>query len=333
MSKTIVVNTLEELNRFLNDKGVLEIAMRNKNKRFKVFQKIAIEKLQQSEAKESLQNAIALLNRNNQIGEASLKALGAVSKLSKFSLVLNGLNLCATCAGFAIMCVKLDQMSSQIAEVIALYKESNGIHIDFEFKKVQSEHSNMLDCRKTQKYYTEAQMRELVASEYNVLDLLLQAFNSEITRNKEALVFSILSTASMLSTSLRYFDEIYYFNNKETIGNGNRWHSDHDLWVSILDRMLSQDMVERIQDYGFFDLGLNTEENDCLYLNYLGQIRSLKQDIEDSQNMISAIDDPEILKMIIEQSNRQIREEIEKTLEEAGMAPGLCEEAIQAAVA
>ena len=39
MKEPIVVNTLEELIQFLNENGVLEIAIRGKNKRFKEFVK------------------------------------------------------------------------------------------------------------------------------------------------------------------------------------------------------------------------------------------------------------------------------------------------------
>ena len=45
MAEVISVKTLDELRRFLNDKGVLEIALRGKNKKFKTFQKIALDQL------------------------------------------------------------------------------------------------------------------------------------------------------------------------------------------------------------------------------------------------------------------------------------------------
>ena len=103
MANVINIQTLDELRRFLNDKGIMEIALRGKNKKFKTFQKIAQDQLQQNEVSEKDQQAINILNRNNNLSEKSLKMLNGVSKLNKLNLVLSGLNLCATCVGFAIM--------------------------------------------------------------------------------------------------------------------------------------------------------------------------------------------------------------------------------------
>ena len=38
-------------------------------------------------------------------------------------------------------------------------------------------------------------------------------------------------------------------------------------------------------------MGLNTVENDWLYIEAYNQIRSLQQDIEDNQNLIIVLDD------------------------------------------
>ena len=277
MAGVITIQSLDELRRFLNDKGIIEIAIRNKNKTFKAFQKISLDQLQQNEVsekvKQGFQHAVDLLNKNNSIGEASLKMLSSISKLSKLNLVLSGLNLAATCVGFAIMYQKLDKISAQIAEVVALYKEGEAIHANYEFKKILSEHSNMLDCRKKQSYYTEDQMRELVDGEYNVLGLLIDIFLADISSNREELIYSILSLAQMLSFSIRYFDEIYYYKNKEAIGDGDRWHIAHDKWVAIFDKLSSPSFIETIQDYGIFEMNLNTVENDCFYINFYNQMR------------------------------------------------------------
>lgn len=333
MTKVISVQTIDELRRFLNEKGILEIALRGENKKFKTFQKISLDQLQQSEVSEKLQQAMNILNKNNQIVNQSMDMLINISKLSKLNLVLSGMNLCATCAGFAIMYKKLDAMSSQISNVIAVYKKGAAIHADYEFNKILSEHSNMLDCRKKQSYYTENQMRELVDGEYNVLVLLINIFLADISSNREELVFSILSLAQMLSVSIRYFDEIYYFENKEAIGDGDRWHIEHDKWMAAFDKMTANTFIERIQDQGIFEMGLNTVETDCYYINFVDQIRSLKQDVEDNQKMIMAIDDEDLFRAALNTSNENVKSEIEHALEEAGVPVDKCEDMIRVAVA
>lgn len=325
MAGVEVIKTLDELRRFLNEKGILEIAVRGKNKKFKAFYKIALDQVQQNEVAEKVQNAAKLLVKNNNIAEKSLDILNGVSKLNKLNLVLNGANLCATCAGFAIMYAKLDKLSAQISEVVAVYKQGQVIHTTFEFNKILSEHSNMLDCRKKQNYYSEDQMRELVDGEYNVLTLLIDSFLAEITSNREDLLFSILSLTQMLSVSLRYFDELYYFENKDSIENGDKWHMSHDKWLAVFDRLTSIDFISTIQDYGIFEMDLNTEENDCFYINFNDQIKSLKQDVEDNQKLILAIDDKELFSAVMNKSNEEIQTEIEEALEEAGVPAEVCD--------
>ena len=68
MSNAIVINTLEELKAFLNEKGVMEIAVRNQNKRFKAFQKVMISNPPETQEKELLCEIYrnALVSGNNQ---------------------------------------------------------------------------------------------------------------------------------------------------------------------------------------------------------------------------------------------------------------------------
>ncbi len=333
MANIINVHALEELNPFLNEKGIMEIAIRRRNKKFKIFQKIALDQLQQNEISEKVQQAINILQKNNQIGEKSLRMLGSIAKLNKLNLVLSGLNLCATCVGFAIMFAKLDKMSAQIAEIVAVFKEREAIQANYEFKKILAEHSNMLDCRKKQSYYTEDQLRELVDGEYNVLELLIDIFLAGISSNREELLFSILSLAQMLSASIRYFDETYYFENKDAIGDGDRWHMAHDKWVSVFDKLSSSAIISNIQDYGMFEMGLNTVENDCFYINFYDQIKSLKQDIEDNQAMILAIDDRDLFNTVMRKTTEEVQHEIESALAEADVPLDICSESIRVAVA
>ena len=331
MADVMFIRTLEELKQFLNEKGVLEIAVRNKNKRFRIFQKIALDQLQGNQAVEKVNNVAALLNKNNAANNNGVKMLNGIAKLNQMNLVLSALNLCATCVGFAIMYAKLDRMSSQIAEVVAVYKKGETIHTDYEFKKILSEHSNMLDCRRKQHYYTEEQMRELVDGEFNVLGLLIDVFLAEISTNREDLLFSILALAQMLSVSIQYFDEVYYYKNKDFIGDGDPWHMSHDNWVAVFDRLTSPEFMKYIQDCGIFEMGLNTVENDCFTVSFSDQIKSLKKDIEDNQAMIRAIDDKELFESVVNRCNEEIRDEIEAALKEAGVPLEVCENALRAA--
>ena len=45
MDEIEVIQTIEELRKFLNDKNFMEIVVRQKNKRFKKFYKVALDRL------------------------------------------------------------------------------------------------------------------------------------------------------------------------------------------------------------------------------------------------------------------------------------------------
>ena len=189
MSNTVVVETLEQLKPFLNDKHVIEIVQRGKNKKFKNFVKVALNELPQTEEKALVQNAVNVLNKNLQLNQRNLQLLANVAKSQKLGLLLNGLNLCATCVGFAIMYAKLDSMSAeinqQIAKVEKTVKKVQDVQAGFEFNKVLSDHTDMLDCRKKQQPYSEEKMRELVDNEYNVLTMLISAFQMDISADQK----------------------------------------------------------------------------------------------------------------------------------------------------
>ena len=312
MAAAQVINNLDQLKPFLNKNGVLEIALREQNKRFAAFQRLAINNAPNTEAKELLNKAISVMNKNNALTEKSLKMMQNVTKLQQLNLAFGALNLCATCVGFAIMYAKLDKMSGQINQIMGTVKQGQDISANYEFHKVLSEHANMLDSRKTQKYYTEEQMRQLVDDEYNVLKMLVEAFMKDHTDDKENLIVSIYAMASMLTVSLRYFDELYYINNKEAIGDGDVWHSSHDNWMAVFETLVSDEFVEKIQDHGVFDLGLSTFETDVYYINLCDQVREMKETVEDNQKLVFELGSKEMMAAFEEYLNREVAGSIQE---------------------
>ena len=310
------INNLDQLKQFLNKDGILEIAMRGKNKKFSAFQKLVINNAPETEAKELLNKAIVAMNKNNALTEKSLAMMKNVTKLQQLNLIFGALNLCATCVGFAIMFKKLDKMSGQINQVIGTVKQGQDINANYEFHKVLSEHANMLDARKTQKYYTEEQMRQLVDDEYNVLNMLIEGFMKDHTDDRENLIVSIYSMASMLTVSLRYFDELYYLNNKEAIGDGDVWHSSHDNWTGVFKKLTSDEFVEKIQDHGVFDLGLSMFEADVYYLNLYDQVKEMEETVADNQQLVMELGSAEMMSAFEAYVNQDVAGEIQNAFEQ-----------------
>ena len=316
MAKEIVVKTSEELLKFLDQNNVLEIVQRDAKKKYKEFIRITLKNSTKEETKDTVSKVIEQLTKNKNLLDSNIFKINNIAKLQNLTAIMSSLNLCATCIGFAIMYAKLEKLSGQINQLMNVVKQEHEIQTDFEFKKVIAEYRNMLDCRKTRKYYTEEQMRKLVDDEYNVLSMLIEVFTKDLSTEPEGLIFSIYSLASMLSVSLRYFDELYYFNNKEAIADGDVWHSSHSNWMSVFDKLTSPEFIKKIQDHGIFDLNLSTEETDIYYISLYDQARSMVEDVSDNQKLIQLLDNQEVLTEVQASINQSLVDEIEKTINE-----------------
>ena len=316
MAKEIVVNTSKEILKYFDQNNVLEIVQRNAKKKYKEFIRITLKNSTKEETKDTASKIIELLTKNKNLLDSNIVKINNIAKLQNLTAIMSSLNLCATCIGFAIMYAKLEKLSGQINQLMNVVKQEHEIQTDFEFKKVIAEYRNMLDCRKTRKYYTEEQMRKLVDDEYNVLCMLIEVFTKDLSTEPEGLIFSIYSLASMLSVSLRYFDELYYFNNKEAIADGDVWHSSHCNWMSAFDKLTSPEFIKKIQDHGIFDLNLSTEETDIYYISLYDQAKSMVEDVSDNQKLIQLLDNQEVLTEVQASINQSLVDEIEKTIKE-----------------
>lgn len=245
MNKTLVIDSLKQFNQFKNDKGIIEIVVRGQKNRIKAFQKVALIDIVQKGSKEISEKAIGVFNKNlsnmlndqMNISQITLHNIQQLASVSKLGIVMNGLNLAATSAGFAIMYEKLDNISSemklQFDELKNVVKQEHDVRAIYEFEKVLGEYTDMLDCRRRQQPYSEEQMRFLVQKLYTVLNLLKDIFRKGIASNNHLLIVSIFSLLSMFTVALKYFDEQYYFNNHNILIDTDVWHSSHDKWMSI----------------------------------------------------------------------------------------------------
>lgn len=317
-----VVSHLDELKQFVNDDGVMEILVRRGDKKIEDFVKVAIKDLPESKEQELLEKVTHILNENLNLNELNLQRLGNIARLQNIGLLLNGLNLCATCVGFAIMYAKLNKMearlTNQIAELQKSMKQGQDVWQKYEFNKVLADHTDMLDCQRRQQPYSEEKMRELIDREYNVLSLLISAFQKNISEDHGDLIFSIYSLLSMLTASLLIFDEIYYYNNHDILGDENSWHMAHDKWTSIFDIITSEWFVEKLQDYATFEAGLTTVGVDVYYLTLLQQAADMKQEIEDNQTLIVKLGNIDLFRKCKEITAAQVADSIKRAFMEAG---------------
>lgn len=328
-----IARVIEDLLPYADQNATIEIVMRDQKKRYKKFVKVLLDASKDEQQTEQIKEALQKLSGQRDIGRLNLEKLGAIQNIGMLSTALSAVNLAATAVGFAVVCAKIDKIGTSIEELKALVKKVEDVHTQFDFNKVVSEHRNMLDKRKLNKDYSEDEMRKLVDDEYNTLKYLYDAFRADIVFDKEVLLFSIITMAEMLSASICYFDEIYYFENQDAFTGTDCWHSSHDSWVALLDKLASPEMVKLVQDYGLLDKQYDTVTTDYTCLSYIDQIENLKQDIEDNQYMIITTQDRQLFTEIHNKAKDDVKAKLDAAIKEVGMQFDALDEAVQLAVA
>ena len=326
MNKTLVIDSLKQIKQFKNDKGIIEIVVRGQKNRIKAFQKVALSDIVQKGNKEISEKAIGVFNKNfsnmlndqMNISQITMHNIQQLASVSKLGIVMNGLNLAATSAGFAIMYEKLDNISSEIKlqfdELKKVVKQEHDVRAIYEFEKVLGEYTDMLDCRRRQQPYSEEQMRFLVQKLYTVLNLLKDIFRKGIASNNHLLIVSIFSLLSMFTVALKYFDEQYYFNNHNILIDTDVWHSSHDKWMSIYHELTEEWFIEKLQDYAVFETDLDTIGVDIYYTELIDRVNEAFQEVVDNQDLIKCVGDIHVLEAIRENSTKEMKELIDETI-------------------
>lgn len=344
MSTNIYVDSLKNLEPFLNEKGVLEVALRDKNKKFEQFVNIAFNntRTEQSELVEKAVGCIADMARDNQLGlDSIIQNAQLLSDIGSATTMLGALNLCATIAGFALIYGEIKQMSAeinrQLMQLDETVRKSFDIEHKFRFDEVLADHNDMLDAIKRQQPYAEQDMRRLVDSEYRMIELLVNTLEADVSNDQASLITLIFMLVGMFTASLCNFDELYYFNNPQTHGHANPWHTSHDNWMSVYNTLCSDWLVERLQDYSVLELGLRTWEADLLYLSLLAKVVDAKEKVEDNQALIVAFGSKSALHRFQKLVRQDVADTIRNVYEEAGAGMDedeveeSCEEALRRA--
>lgn len=144
MDEIEVIRTIEELRKFLNDKNFMEIVVRQKNKRFKKFYKVALDNIFKETEQQAAKEVLKAIQKNSKILNQNLKMVKNLSKIQNIALILDGVNLVSTWATFAILYEKLNSMEEEIVGAIEKVQQSlnkgTELHIKAEYNKVISDY-------------------------------------------------------------------------------------------------------------------------------------------------------------------------------------------------
>jgi hypothetical protein len=307
-NKPIIMYVDEFVKMYGNE--IIEIASRRKNGKFKAFTNVLLK-----DRNEDVLNAIKEATQNvNQLSASSkqlLNVLNTASASSAFSAALGAVNLCATVAGFAIVCNKLNKVEDKISDVAKKVLDAHEQETFYKFDMMLGDYKNMLDCKKVNNEYTEEKYRELIDNEYAILKLLMRIVNNDTCNNKNDILYTIISLSSMLAVTLSNFDEVYYFEHKDI----QKWHSSHNDWTSIYDSLVSKEFIEKLQDFMFIEEGYNQYQTDLFVITFIDNIKEAKQFVIDKQQLIEKLDSTDQLNKLMDAINKDIANDINNTFE------------------
>ena len=144
MEEIEVIQKIEELRKFLNDKNFMEIVVRQKNKRFKKFYKVALDKLlKEAEQEQVAKEVLKAVQKNSKLLNKNMKMMKNLSKIQNIALILDGVNLVSTWATFAILYEMLNSLEEEIVGAIEKVQKTlnkgTELHIKAEYNKVISD--------------------------------------------------------------------------------------------------------------------------------------------------------------------------------------------------
>lgn len=306
-------NAYQLLKELMNDQKFLEIAGRDAKKKFETFTKVFFDDIA-SDTDDLAGKLQSILGNQNKLMKDLNGYMSLNTNLLKFSIVLDAANLFATAVGFAIIHAELSKVSDKIDSLSETMKKGNDITNEFEFNKVLSKYTEMLEYRRLGKEFPTKDYRDLIYMEHNVLNLLYKSFISDVTFDQDAVLYTIVSLACMLSCTISYYDEIYYFENKDLVKDGQYWDISHSEWLKIYDLLSGKDFMNSVQDYLLLERNSTTTETDYFLYKLETTISDCVEAITNQQELVTMTKDKEThdeYKMYIDQN---VKEEIDNMI-------------------
>lgn len=322
----LMVYSLEELAKMFGDN--FEIVVRRKDAKFDEFFKVVIGKSEKLTDDESLKKLYkqskSLLKKTNKASNA----INSIKGITMFTSVMGVMNLCATTAGFIIVCDKLDQISSQIQNIMDTMKDINQGETMYKFDLVIEEHKALLDGKDGGKPFTEDKYLELIKNENALLKLLYKIFCNETSSNRLEILQSILALSCMMAVAIEDFDTLYRYKytDKKSLYNG------HDGWMATFDLLLSKEFKEKLQDFFFIDEDKSQYETDLLVEGLTDRIDEAKQSIKNNIELLKILETKQKYIDAMKLINESVSDDISQMIQEANLQEdeqvlSLCKEA------
>ena len=317
MTDTVVIHTLDELIRKFGKE--FEIVVRNeKNKRFKEMFQVVYNKQNADEIRKTLENVLREFNKVDQavieqqdMLEHMNEGLQLANKLELFNAVVGVVNVGVSIAGFIIIANKMNEISAQISEVLNTVKNAHEDETMYKFEKVIEQHQYMLSCMNDGTTYSESKFIDLIGEEKAILNLLRKAFINNTCASRESVLQATLCMASMLASSIVYFDNQYYYNHKSSAG----FYPFESNWILAFQLLREDDFIESLQDYFFLDLHRTQYETDLLTCSVLDHLNECEHAIKLEKSIVTELKSleeyKEVKRIIAEKVNQDLLSSIQ----------------------
>ena len=317
MTDTVVIHTLDELIRKFGKE--FEIVVRNeKNKRFKEMFQVVYNKQNADEIRKTLENVLREFNKVDQavieqqdMLEHMNEGLQLANKLELFNAVEGVVNVGVSIAGFIIIANKMNEISAQISEVLNTVKNAHEDETMYKFDKVIEQHQYMLSCMNDGTTYSESKFIDLIGEEKAILNLLRKAFINNTCASRESVLQATLCMASMLASSIVYFDNQYYYNHKSSAG----FYPFESNWILAFQLLREDDFIESLQDYFFLDLHRTQYETDLLTCSVLDHLNECEHAIKLEKSIVTELKSleeyKEVKRIIAEKVNQDLLSSIQ----------------------
>ena len=317
MTDTVVIHTLDELIRKFGKE--FEIVVRNeKNKRFKEMFQVVYNKQNADEIRKTLENVLREFNKVDQavieqqdMLEHMNEGLQLANKLELFNAVVGVVNVGVSIAGFIIIANKMNEISAQISEVLNTVKNAHEDETMYKFDKVIEQHKYMLSCMNDGTTYSESKFIDLIGEEKAILNLLRKAFINNTCASRESVLQATLCMASMLASSIVYFDNQYYYNHKSSAG----FYPFESNWILAFQLLREDDFIESLQDYFFLDLHRTQYETDLLTCSVLDHLNECEHAIKLEKSIVTELKSleeyKEVKRIIAEKVNQDLLSSIQ----------------------
>ncbi|MBR5048909.1 MAG: hypothetical protein IKX74_04650 [Erysipelotrichaceae bacterium] len=317
MSTTYTAIDINELYKFANDHGIVEIVTRRKNGTMREYIHLVISRAESDSKKKAAQR----------LGEASGLLPQYASKLMNLEkvsmaigiadLVLEAVNLCVTVAGFKIINKRMNDVMKELEKVGKTIREIHDVDVEKLFDEVVLTHADMLDRLENQKPFTTDQYMELVNKEYSLLNTLYRCFMRGLTADSTHVLYLISSLSSMLAATIMRFDEAYYFENRNRKTEGSRWHPNHERWMGIYKDLMSEKYQEQLQDYMFIERKFSQFETDLFVTANMDSYCRIIKYINDQHELLEKLDDRDLYESLKKAINNKAREDVEVIINNA----------------